>query len=149
MTGDLLTFLWLQGKVWASLVAQSVKNPPAIQEIRFQSGLIRSPGEGKSNLLQYSFLEIPRILLPQLHSANTFLEASLFLCVLCLIPRRIFPHGPVWWKSLLFQELALTLLITNILGALFRVPVAPCIHFQSLNSRLSDVLKPGTQTYSF
>ena len=43
---------------WASLVAQLVKNPPAMQETWFQSlGLGRSPGEGKGYPLQYSGLE--------------------------------------------------------------------------------------------
>ena len=42
----------------ASLVAQMVKNPPAIQEIWVWSlGLGRSPGEGKGCPLQYSGLE--------------------------------------------------------------------------------------------
>ena len=39
-----------------SLVAQMVKNPPTIQETRVLS-LGSSPGEGNSNLLQYSCLE--------------------------------------------------------------------------------------------
>ena len=44
----------------ASLMAQLVKNPPAMQETWFQGsipGLGRSPGEGKSYPLQYSGLE--------------------------------------------------------------------------------------------
>ena len=42
----------------ASLIAQLVKNPPAMQEtlVRFL-GLGRSPGEGKGYPLQYSGLE--------------------------------------------------------------------------------------------
>ena len=43
---------------WASLVAQLVKNLPAVQEIQVQF-LGRSPGEGNGNALQYSFLENP------------------------------------------------------------------------------------------
>ena len=39
---------------WASLVAQLVKNPPAVQE-----PWVRSPGEGKGYPLQYSGLENP------------------------------------------------------------------------------------------
>ena len=40
---------------WASLVAQMVKNLPAIQETLVQSlGGEDSPGEGNGNLLQYS-----------------------------------------------------------------------------------------------
>ena len=43
---------------WASLVAQLVKNPPAIQETWVQSlGWEDSPGEGKGYPLQYSGLE--------------------------------------------------------------------------------------------
>ena len=47
---------------WASLVAQLVKNPPAMRETWVQSlgsvlGLRRSPGEGKGYPLQYSGLE--------------------------------------------------------------------------------------------
>ena len=41
---------------WASLVAQLVKNPPAMWETWLRS-LGRSPGEGKGYLLQYSGLE--------------------------------------------------------------------------------------------
>ena len=44
----------------ASLVAQMVKNPPAMQETQVSiSGLERSPGGGRGNPLQYSFLENP------------------------------------------------------------------------------------------
>ena len=42
---------------WASLVAQLVKNPPAMQETWVLPGLVRSPGEGKGYPLQYSGLE--------------------------------------------------------------------------------------------
>ena len=38
---------------WASLVAELVKNPPAMRE----TWVGRSPGEGKGYLLQYSGLE--------------------------------------------------------------------------------------------
>ena len=42
----------------ASLVAQLVKNPPAVQETRVRSlGWKDSPGEGKGYPLQYSGLE--------------------------------------------------------------------------------------------
>ena len=41
----------------ASLVAQLVKNPPAVRETWVQPGLGRSPGEGNSYPLQYSGLE--------------------------------------------------------------------------------------------
>ena len=37
---------------WASLVAQMVKNPPAMQETGFDPGWGRSPGEGNGNPLQ-------------------------------------------------------------------------------------------------
>ena len=44
--------------VWASLVAQMVKNLPAVRENQGSiSGLGRSPAEGHSNPLQYSCLE--------------------------------------------------------------------------------------------
>ena len=43
---------------WASLVAQLVKNPPAVWETWVQSlGLGRSPGEGKGYPLQCSGLD--------------------------------------------------------------------------------------------
>ena len=44
---------------WALLVAQLVKNPPAMWEANLGSipGLGRSPGEGKDYQLQYSGLE--------------------------------------------------------------------------------------------
>ena len=56
LTNHLACFL----KVWASLVAQIVKNLPAMQEtqVRFL-GWERSPGEGNEYLLQYSCLENP------------------------------------------------------------------------------------------
>ena len=45
---------------WASLVAQMIKNLPAMQEIWVQNpGLGRSPGRGHGNPLQYSRLENP------------------------------------------------------------------------------------------
>ena len=50
---------------WASLVAQSIKNPPAMQEIVCSTGDLGSiPGSGSSsggnaNSLQYSCLENP------------------------------------------------------------------------------------------
>ena len=45
---------------WASLVAQMVKNPPAMQETRVQfPGLGRCPEGGHGNPLQYSCLENP------------------------------------------------------------------------------------------
>ena len=46
--------------LWASLVAQTVKNLSAIQETQFQSlGQEDSPGEGNGNSLQYSCLGNP------------------------------------------------------------------------------------------
>ena len=42
---------------WASLVAQMVKNPPAM--LGSNPGSRRSPGGGHGNPLQYSCLEIP------------------------------------------------------------------------------------------
>ena len=43
---------------WASLVAQLVKNPPAMwEDLGLIPGLGRSPGEGKGYPLQYSGLE--------------------------------------------------------------------------------------------
>ena len=45
---------------WASLVSQTVKNLPAMQETPGSiPGLGRSPGEGNDNSLQYSCLENP------------------------------------------------------------------------------------------
>ena len=46
--------------IWASLVAQMVKNPPAMQENWVWSlGWLRFPGGGHGNPLQYSYLEKP------------------------------------------------------------------------------------------
>ena len=39
------------------LVAQTVRNLPAVQETRVQPLLVRSPGEGHGSPLQYSYLE--------------------------------------------------------------------------------------------
>ena len=45
---------------WACLVAQMVKNPPAMRETWVQSlGWEDSPGGGHGNPFQYSFLENP------------------------------------------------------------------------------------------
>ena len=41
----------------ASLVAQMVKNLPAVQETRFDPWVGKIPGEGNGNSLQYSCLE--------------------------------------------------------------------------------------------
>ena len=55
-----LHFTSLHTTVWASLVAQMVKNLPAMQETRVQFlSQERSPGEGNGNPLQYSCLENP------------------------------------------------------------------------------------------
>ena len=53
-----LAFQLLLHYLWASLVAQTVKNPPAVQETR-DLRLGRSPGEGNGCPLQYSCLENP------------------------------------------------------------------------------------------
>ena len=44
---------------WASLVAQLVKNPPAMRETWFNLWVGKIPGDGKGYLLQYSDLENP------------------------------------------------------------------------------------------
>ena len=45
---------------WTSLVAQAVKNPPAMPETRVRSLVCKDPlGEGNDNSLQYSCLENP------------------------------------------------------------------------------------------
>ena len=44
---------------WASLVAQLVKNPPAMGHLASIPGLGRSPGDGKGYSPQYSGLENP------------------------------------------------------------------------------------------
>ena len=49
-----LNLLLPQDVDWASLVTQTVKNLPAMQETRVQS-----PGEGNGYPLQYSWLENP------------------------------------------------------------------------------------------
>ena len=43
---------------WASLVAQLVKNPPALQETPSIPVLVRSPGKGIGYLLQYSWASL-------------------------------------------------------------------------------------------
>ena len=49
-----------QVRVWASLVAQLVKNQPAMQETQVRSlGQEESPGGGSGNPLQYPCLENP------------------------------------------------------------------------------------------
>ena len=57
-------FLWLSSiPLWASQVAQVVKNLPANAENARDTGLIpglgRSPGVGNGNSLHYSYLENP------------------------------------------------------------------------------------------
>ena len=51
MNGLLLCMMIIQ----ASLVAQTVKNPPAMYETWVRSG--RSSGEGNGNPLQYSYVD--------------------------------------------------------------------------------------------
>ena len=52
--------IWLHHTMGASLVAQTVKNLPAMQETLVQSlGSGRSLGEGTGNPFQYSCLENP------------------------------------------------------------------------------------------
>ena len=60
-TCELRTNIWAQFDVlWASLVAQTGENLPAVQETWVQiPGSGRSPGEGNGNPLQYSCLEDP------------------------------------------------------------------------------------------
>ena len=55
----------------ASLVAQTVKNPPAIREIGSIPGLGRSPREGNGNPLWYSCLENP-------HGQRSLVDYSLW-----------------------------------------------------------------------
>ena len=43
----------------ASLIAQMVKNPPAVQETWFDPWIGKIPGGGHDNPLQYSCLENP------------------------------------------------------------------------------------------
>ena len=47
----------IQNSIGVSLVAQLVKNPPAMQETRVRSLSWEDPGEGKGYPLQYSGLE--------------------------------------------------------------------------------------------
>jgi len=62
----LVPYYYTQRVVYASLGAQSVKNPPAVQETTYNPrdqgsipGLGRSPGEGNGNPLQHSSLGNP------------------------------------------------------------------------------------------
>ena len=62
--GIISYFLWLSSiPLWASQVAQVVKNLPANAEDARDTGLIprlgRSPGVGNGNSLHYSYLENP------------------------------------------------------------------------------------------
>ena len=55
-----MNLMWVMQKEGASLVAQLVKNLPAMQETLVQSlEAGRSPGEGTGNPFQYSCLENP------------------------------------------------------------------------------------------
>ena len=53
-----LNIHFIRASIWASLVAQSVKNLPTIQETRVQF-LGGEDGEGNGNPLQHSCLEKP------------------------------------------------------------------------------------------
>ena len=48
---------WTESWLWASLVAQMVKNARNVQDLGSIPGLERSPGEGNDYPLQYSCLE--------------------------------------------------------------------------------------------
>ena len=56
----IISWVYLGKLLWASLVAQLVKNLPAVQETWVQSlGREDSPREGNGNPLQHSCLENP------------------------------------------------------------------------------------------
>ena len=56
----LLVLIWRSGEEEVLMVAQMVKNLPAMREIQAQSlGWERLPGEGNGYSLQYSSLENP------------------------------------------------------------------------------------------
>ena len=60
LESTILHILWTSSLSWSSLVAQTVKSLPAIQETWVRSlGQKDSPGEGNGNPLQYSCLENP------------------------------------------------------------------------------------------
>ena len=67
-------------QIWASLVAQTVKNLPGMQETPgWIPGLGRSPGERNGNPLQYSCLENPmdrRAWCAAVHGFATVLDTS-------------------------------------------------------------------------
>ena len=78
---------------WASLVAQLVKNPPAMRgDLGSIPGLGRSPGEGKGYPLQYPGLENSCVLPFPISSALDLknlllhLEPRLSLCWICSSP---------------------------------------------------------------
>ena len=50
-------FIFYYEIYWAFLVAQTVNNPPAMQDLHSIPELGRSPGKGNVNPLQYSCLE--------------------------------------------------------------------------------------------
>ena len=57
---DHVSFMFYSADNWASLMAQTVKNPPAnAGDLGSIPGPGRSTGEGSGNPLQYSCLEYP------------------------------------------------------------------------------------------
>ena len=81
-----LFILYIVVCIWASLVAQLVKNPPTMQETWVRSlGWEDSPGEGKSYPLQYCGLEnsMDRIV-PGVAKSRTQLSDFHFLFTFCV-----------------------------------------------------------------
>ena len=84
---------------WASLVAQLVKNPPAMQETSVQSlGWEKCPGEGKGYPLRYSGLENSKGSQRVGYDWATFTFAKIFLYV-PLVSTLLFYFSWIYFKQ--------------------------------------------------
>ena len=91
---------------WASLIAQLVKNPPAMQEtLVLLLGLSgRSPGEGKGYPLQYYGLENSMdCIVHGVAKSQTWLSNFLFLSFIRWLTENVRQYAPEGYWSLLFS----------------------------------------------
>ena len=109
---------------WASLIAQLVKNPPAMQEtlVLFLGLSGRSPGEGKGYPLQYYGLENSMdCIVHGVAKSQTWLSTFLFLSFIRWLTENVRQYAPEGYCSLLFSfwfSLVLSILSTCLLVSL-------------------------------
>ena len=91
---------------WASLVAQLMKNLPAVQQTRFDPLVRKFPGEGNGNPLQYSCLENPmdkgagKAAAHGITKSDTTVQLTHFFFQLTYwVSIELYIHEEVWYKA--------------------------------------------------